>query len=59
MATSHDQVKDSSAELESAAGDLEIPEAVAERTVGGDGPPPTAIYKKIPGTLKWNDVQLK
>lgn len=60
MATSNDQVKDSSAELESAAGDLEIPDAVAEQTVGGDTQPGTiSTIKLIPGRLKWQSVQLK
>jgi hypothetical protein len=41
MTTSHDHDKDPAAGLDSAARDLEVPEAVAERTVGGDLAPVT------------------
>lgn len=41
MTTSNDQDKDIAGGLESAAGDLEVPEAVAERPAGGGTTPVT------------------
>jgi hypothetical protein len=52
MSISHDQDNDAPAGLESAGRDLEIPEAIAEETVGG-------VIRGIPGNLKWQDIQLK
>jgi hypothetical protein len=53
METSHDQPNEIAAGPEPDAGDLEVPEAVAEETVGGN------IIQRIPGRLKWQNSQLK